>query len=411
MAVTVANIITNLDSYIGDSSTDRVSQAERFQYITESVAWLQERLGNDHQNATYDLKYFDGVHYYKTTTAIADLLDAADLRRGTNDHDVSFTRKSPRELAEEIGQDFPESSYSIERRDMDAYLVVNHRSKYDAIQISNCDYLADGGGEWEIDSVNSDATNLTVDNTEFTNGTNSFMFDIDVSQSGNNRATILNSTLTVRDLSSVKYLASGFVDVYIPDSTNITSLTLYWGSDSSNYYSKTSTTDYNGQAFQDGWNTVKFDWATATKTSSPDDTAIDYVRIDINYGVGQTDDSGFRIDNVRFVRPEKLTFHYLSWVVGKNSSGTDIYAFTATTDVPYFSGQYDQYKYPVAHRAASLAYKGLRLYNEADSEETEAEKALNRISKLIPSSRTPEVKSFKIMGVNFSKGRNRRFRR
>lgn len=184
MAITVANLVTNFDTYIGDTSNDRVTAAERLQYFTEATVWLQEELENDLQNATYDLDYFDTVNYYKVTTAIADLLEGADLRREKDDQLKTFAPKSSRELAEEIGIKFGESSWGIERRDSNTFLVVNHASKHTAKLVSGFESTDDGGGTWSLDGTNSDAENLTIDSNEFKEGTASFNFDMDIDQSG-----------------------------------------------------------------------------------------------------------------------------------------------------------------------------------------------------------------------------------
>lgn len=409
MSVSVNSIITNLNSYIGDASTDRISAAERLQYVTEGVLWLQEELGNDLQNATYVLNYIDGVHYYKVTSAIADLLEGADLRRAEQDQRYAFAHKNSRELAEDIGQQQYESAWAIERHDGNSYLVVNHQSKYNASLVVDCDSLTAGGGTWAVDATNSDATNLTIDVNEYKQGNASFNFDINVSQSANNRATLVNSTLGQLDLSAYQDLASWLFWVYIPDVTFFSSMTLYWGSSSTSYWSATVTTDYNGSAWVNGWNRVKIDWNQATATNSPNVLAITYMRVDYNYTSSQVNDTDFRLDDIIISRPEPLTFYYLSWFVGQTSAGADLTAFANTTDVPYFSGQYDQYKYAVAHKAASICFQNLRLFTEAQGEQAEAERVLARAIKLIPSSRNPETKSFKVRGVSFV--RNRRHRR
>lgn len=411
MSITINEIQTNLNTYLGDTSTDRISAAERLQAITESVIWLQEETQNDHTIDTYTLNYFDTVHSYKVTTAVADLLQSADLRRSEDLQTYSFANKSSRELADEIGQGFDESSFSIERRDRNAYLKINHWSRYTAQVISDFEATSDGGGTWAVDSTNSDATNLTVDNAEFIHGNGSLNFDITVSQSGNNRATLTNSTLTSLDLTDYNDLASWIMGVYIPDVTYITSVTLFWGSSSTAYWSLTSTTDINGNAFVNGWNTVKFDWASSTKTSTPSVSAVTYMRIDVNYGASQPDDTDFRVDYLRLVRPEVLTFYYTSWSVGQTSAAdtTKIYAFAATTNVPYFSGQYDQYKFAVAHKAASLLYMSpLRLQSQAIAEEAEALKQLKRVKRIVPKSSNPEVHSFKPIGISFRRRDSRR---
>lgn len=409
MAITEAALETSFNTYIGDSSTDRISAAERLQLATEATVWLQEELGNDHMVKTYSLPYYDNVHYYKVTTAIASLLEGSDLRRGEEDQQVSFAHKSARELAEEIGQEATESSWSIERRDNNTYLVVNHQSKHSPFTFATFDSLTADGGTWAADTTNSDATNVTADTVEFKQGSGCINFDITVAQSANNRAT-LSSTTTSRDLSDFENLGAWVFWIYVVDVTYFSSVTLYWGSSASAYWSATVTTDINSNAWVNGWNRVAVLWSNAIKTSTPDVTANDYMRIDFNYTASQANATDFRIDDMTLVRPETLTFFYTSWYVGTDTTGaTSKTAFTATTDIPFFSGQYDQYKYAISHKMASLAFFGpLRNTEKGNIQEGEALKALNRARKLIPSSVTKETKSFKVSQVSFRSRRNGR---
>lgn len=408
MSVTVANLITNLDSYIGDASTDRISQAERFQALTEATVWLNEELGNDHATETYTLSYYDTINYYKVTNSITDLLASADLRRETKLHTISAMPKSSRELAEMIGQNSTEFAWAVEQKDNDRYLAIVCTPENRAIQIATFDTTTSDGGTWEADTTASDATNVTADSNEYVEGAGSLNFDVDVSQSGNNRATIYNDELNTKNLSTVEDTGTFLFNVYVPDVTYFSSVTLYWGNSDSVYWAATASTDIDGSAFVAGWNTVKIDWADATATGSPDAEAIDYIRIDMNYTASQTDDTDFRIDDLRVAKAENLTFHYTSWNVGTNSSGTAIKAFTATTDIPYYSGKYDQYKYAVAHKAASTLFFLLRLRDEALVEEREALKQVERLKDIVPKSQTPETHAFKVRGINFNTRRRYR---
>lgn len=403
MSITLASIITNLDTYTGESSTTVITTAQRVQAINEATVWLQEELMNDLQNVTSTIDFYDTVHYYKVTSTLADLLEGADLRRAVGKQTQVFAHKSAQNIAEDIGRGYSDPAWAIERRDGDSYLVINYSPDSTAKVISSLDSTTSGGGTWEVDDTNSDATNLTVDTNEFKQGSASLNFDVDVSQSGNDRATIVNSELSSSDFSDFEDISAWLLWIYVPDVTDFTSLTLYWGSDSSNYWSVTATTDIDGAAFTNGWNRIKVNWSDATKTSSPDVTAIDYIRIDFNYSGSQGDDTDFRIDELLLARPEKLTFHYVGWYVGTNSSGTDITTFTAATDVPYFSGQYDQYRYPVAHKAAAIVLRAFHLFEEGQREDIEAERALQRARNIIPSSRTPITSNFKVKGIRFNK--------
>lgn len=406
MSVTEASIETNFNTYIGDASTDRISAAERLQLATEATVWLQEETGNDHLIKTYAVNYYDNVHYYKVTAAIASLLEGADLRRAEQDQHISATHKSSREMAENIANGFPEFSWSIERRDSDAFLVVNLKSKYKPLQVSSLESLTSDGGTWAVDATNSDATNLTVDTVEYKQGAGSLNFDITAAQSGNNKATVQNTSLNAINLSTYEDLGSWIFWVYIPDNTYTSSLTLYWGSSTTAYWSATVTTDVNGNALANGWNRIAVIWSNATKTSTPVSSAITFIRFDINYGASQPDDTDYRIDDLTMVRPEPLKFFYTSWYVGTDTTGaTQRTAFAATSDIPYFSGQYDQYKYAVAHMMASIAFYGpLQVPTLGQLHEVEAIKALNRAKKIIPVSVTKEMKRFKVGGINFSRG-------
>lgn len=408
MAVTIASLKTNLNTYVGDGSTDRIADSERYQYLTEAATWLQESLGNEHQDVTYDFDYFDTVHYYKVTSVIPDLTEAVDLRREEGHNYTPFTYKSGRELSQEISEKAMEPSYSIERLNKDAFLVVNlQQCKHKAQQVSSFENLTSDGGTWAVDAVNSDATNLTIDTNEFKEGSASFNFDVTVGQSVNNRATIQNASLTSRNYTAQEDLASWIFWVYLPDVSHFSSVTFYWGSSSSNYWSATVTADMNGNAFVDGWNRLQVDWRGSTVTGTPVSSAISFMRFDFNYTSSQVSDTDFRIDDLKLIIPQTLTFYYTTWFVGTSAGGTDISAFTADTDVPFFSGQYDGYRYAVAHMAASLAFYNLRLPDQGAGEEDKALKAFKRQQTMFPIAKVKETKSFKVVGVNFRRGRYR----
>lgn len=389
---------------MGDASTDRISSNQRIAALSEATVNLAQKLNSDHQIYSVEFNFYDSVNEYKLTTSLADMVEPVDLVvKDPKYQDQFITRKSPQELRIEIGEGSAEESYAIERRDTDVYALIIHQSRYGASQEATFDSLTEDG-TWTADTTNSDATNVTIDTVEYTQGSGSLNFDVDVSQSGNNKATIYNSTMGTKDLTDFNNLGAWIFDVYIPDVTNFSSVTFYWGSDTSNYWSAIATTDIHGGAFANGLNKIKINWEDATATLSPDVTAVDYIAFDFNYTGSQADDTDFRIDNLVLVRPEKMRMHYLSWNVGTTNAGAEISVFTATNDVPFFSGKYDQFRYYVEHRAAAILFGGaLRLKNEADEHNAEAEIQFRNVRKLFPSSLSRPTKSFKPKGINFNK--------
>src|SRR3990167_801385 len=402
MATNVNNIISKVDINIRDTSNNSVSQADRFSAISQAVQELQAEFGFDHVNRTYIFDFFDSINYYNITTDVPSFFEPVDLRRELGDHTETFQRKSPREIANEIDLGHTENSFAVERADLKQYLVVNFASKYSSTSIEQCNSTANGS--WTIDATNSDATNFTIDEVEYKEGGASFNFDADVSQSGNDRSTIeTGAAMTNMDLSEFEDLGSLVFWAYIPETSDFSSVTGYWGTDSTNYWSAAVTTanDISGNPWVDGWNRIKIDWADTTKTGSPSSTAIDYMRFDFNYTANQADETDFRVDDAKFIRPEKLTLHYESIFIGRSSTAVDIREFGATGDIPFYSGTYDHFDNPVSHKASSILFRSMGLYNDAEREEQEYRKQMNDLKKRLPASHIKEAKNWKVLGIRF----------
>jgi len=143
-------------------------------------------------------------------------------------------------------------------------------------------------GTW---SVAGDASNLTLDSINYVYGGASLRCDLAAAGSSGYFEVSDQSAI---DLSRDEDQGSEFLWVYLPDASDFTSLNLRWGSSSAAYWHKTVTEAQDSTAFQDGWNLLRFDWASATQVGAPDDTSITYLRITANYnGDAQ---SGFRIN-------------------------------------------------------------------------------------------------------------------
>jgi len=92
--------------------------------------------------------------------------------------------------------------------------------------------------------------------------------------------------------------STGFLWVYLPTGTAVTSITVFWGSSSSAYYSYTATATQQGTAFQTGWNLIALPWASATVVGSPVASSTSYTRVTLNYN--STLQTGVKICNLTF---------------------------------------------------------------------------------------------------------------
>lgn len=170
--------------------------------------------------------------------------------------------------------------------------------------LHNCDTF-NGNGTWV---ASEDANTVATDAVTFQQGTGSVKFNITVASDAANRATLTVPDMASRDISDFYNISTGTygkvrLRATIPSVTDFTSVTLDVGNDSSNYFSKTVTTNQAGGALANGVNLLEFDLSTATQTGSVDVTDITFLRVRYNYGAGYLDQANCRIDDIFIIHP------------------------------------------------------------------------------------------------------------
>ena len=144
-------------------------------------------------------------------------------------------------------------------------------------------------GTW---AATAGCENLVADTLNYVSGNASLKFDLTVTTT---TGYLENSTMTPVDLSDYEDEGAVFMWLYLPDSSILTSVNLKWGDGASSNWNTTVTAQHYG-AFENGWNLLRFDWNGATKTGTPDSSAINYLKALLTYdGVAETD---LRIDNI-----------------------------------------------------------------------------------------------------------------
>lgn len=222
--------------------------------------------------------------------------------------------------------------------------------------LSNNAYNEDGTWVGQLDAIN-----VTSDLDEFKTGNGSVKFDIDVSSDAGNVAAIENSTFTSVDLSSYEDAGKFRMWAYLPDVTYISSITLRWGSDSSNYWSLATTKDYVDEALKDGWNLLEFDWSDSAvvETLSPSSAAIDYLQFRIAYSANQPDDTDFRIGSIR---------------IANSYGANDVYSVTYLYQPEQLRSEMQTTGLPKGNTALLCDYAIARIEYRKDKRETVARK-------------------------------------
>jgi hypothetical protein len=150
------------------------------------------------------------------------------------------------------------------------------------------------------------ASTITLDQTNNVAGGGALVFNLLAS---NATGYIETSSLSAVDFTSYVNNSTGFLWVYFPSGSAVTSVDLRWGSDSSNYYTATATTTQAGLSFQAGWNLLAFPWPS-TATGSPTLTSYKYVRVNFNYNSNLQ--TGVKICNLKFAQGQYLEALYYS---------------------------------------------------------------------------------------------------
>jgi hypothetical protein len=223
-------------------------------------------------------------------------------------------------LSQKYSQDFDSQKLLVDSNNFNVNfntgvktIRINNPSLPSGALLNECDGIT-GNGTW---AAGGDASNLRVDNVNYASGSGAL--DIDLGAAGT-VGYIENSTMNAVDLTDELNQGSLFLFVKLPTASNFTSVTLRWGSDSSNYWTSTQTVTQQNTAFANGWNLIACPWASATTVGSPDVTAVDYLRVSFAYnGTAQT---AVGIDSIVCRLGSSMEIVYYSKYLFATSTGT-----------------------------------------------------------------------------------------
>lgn len=172
------------------------------------------------------------------------------------------------------------------------------------------------------------ATNPTQDITSFYHSPASLRFTMTVGTG------ILTKTLSSPlSMASYENVGVAFLAIEIPpgaDATDLTSIALKLGSDSSNYDSVTETEGFLGAWVSGQFLLVAFDFSAATSTGTPDWANIEYVQVSLAVGDTLTN---FRVGGLWMSLPSQAQILYQSSALFvATGSTTTSQRITANTD-------------------------------------------------------------------------------
>lgn len=266
-------------------------------------------------------------------------------------------------LVDEVEFDRRKSSsfYNVAVRDenFSKLLRIDGISGSSSQLLHNCDSIT-ANGTW---AAAGDASNLTVDNSNYVQGNASLNFDM---AAGGATGYIELTGANQVDLTNYDEKGSVFVWVFIPDYADaegdtVTNFILRWGNDSSNYWHRTVTTTNDGTTFKDGWNLLRFDWNGATEQGTVNPATIDYLRLTVTKSTSLAADTDWRVDDIVIRIGDIYETVYYSKYGWQTSAGAYIEESTTTTDL--LVADTDEIEM-IAQKGAEYASQELKEYED-----------------------------------------------
>lgn len=374
MSTTLANINSLINDKRRDTSNDAVDMtAEGFRAINSTLQIWQQQHDWPWTITSSNIDYNEGITRYAVP---ADYKAAIDLKPYRIPRSVEFTYTSPNSFDSDT---IRTKRFTIEQTDQ----TENIRIKYagdSAFVHALTSY--DSDGLWVASGDASAISSNTYDwydlggSTRFTAAAGTSM-------------VLTNSTMPSKDFSKYEDRSNLYLNIELPDVTNFTSVSLKWGTDASNYYTSTSTTDYLGDSAIAGWNKMKFGWAAATEVGSPDASDITYAVITVAYGAGVT--GTFRVENLFISENVPLTMKYYSTnMITDISAGDKLQIFNdaaATGDTPLWTGKWDMITETFVSSVMETIFWITGEYNDKALSESNIQKLIGPMKQQFPTRR------------------------
>lgn len=327
-----------------------------------------------------EIKATSGRQYRITKTVAPELKRTFfDDYNGRNNTNYGYSRWNV-----PGGTNLSDGVYCIETSNGNRELLLLFREQPNWATVCNLNSTDDNG----TIAGSGSATNLRQYGQGYIEGQSSLAFDTNAS------GTVAIITQPVMDnvLDIASYVIDGMSFFrYVNTSADVpTGFELRIGSSSSDYYSMTATTQYNGQPIINTYNTIGFSYANKTTTGTPDDDNISYWQIRITFGTNAVR-KGLRIDWLTVNLGFELLMDYYSNLVYVDTNGVRKQYATVSSDETVLLNSEDQL---LIDQSAILALQELREFEEAGIRQKQLDKYLGKYVGENPSENEPQVSTY-----------------
>lgn len=306
MKILTSDLITRLQRF-SNSIGNRVENSDWFDFITSGLNELKSGRSLPSQKRNFELKCYTDVVKNALPGDFNSFIKPSKnvLSAGSQDIRVEGNYSTEKEFRQS-----GEVKFGIMFERDKKYLLSRQEGKSDLL----VDNLDDDSVTY---TVGGDASNEGI-SSESIIGNGALVFDITDATNAFSVSRTLSNVIDITD-----YVREGIATIFVKMPEVITSVTLKIGNDNANYYSVTKTTQFTGDSFEVGWNTLSFDLSLATETGAVDDENIDWFEISgVNTGVTA---KNFKLNGLQLRLPTILELPYNSTDMVETASGTGVY--------------------------------------------------------------------------------------
>jgi hypothetical protein len=324
--MTVNKILNKINDFLGYSGTDTTTeQNQKISAINSALSFILGEFDFENSIKTTTLEFSEDQLVYSLPSDFVYLIslayDNSDEPYISENNRRDWLYETPETLIKLGGRPADAVLYSLEGNKI--YILT--KNVYPPLSIEKCENTTGF-------SVLNDAVNLGTSSFFKKEGDKSIKFDIDVSNSALNRASIKKTFTPSLNLKTYENKGSFTLWLYIQQTTNLTSISLNWATDVANYYKTTVTSQSDGSPFAIGWNFLKFNWKDAIIVGNPDSQNITYIQLDIDYNSSFTSSNNWFLDDIKVLVYDPIVVKYYTNLVVKDTTGSLKSSITATTD-------------------------------------------------------------------------------
>jgi len=304
-----------LNDYIRNFTTCSIDSGAKDRALNRAIEYFQRRLTFPSDRRIYKFYFSSDVLYYPLPSGFNEPLGLFYDNQDYNTPSRQWEYRTDLDIVPISGLNVSSRFWGITTINQSNQIIMLGPNINDGTVLDPMDKI----GTW---TASSDANSLSVDNNVYKEGSGSLMFSITPSsgsavlQSNFSSGNALDFTSYVQNNGQFKFW------VYMP-TVNFSNIQFVFGSDSSNYYTGTMTTNADGSSWTaNQWNKLGVFFNDMSMTGSPNSKAITFFKIIFNEGSGFSSVSNMRVDYLFVSVPDYMNLVYLSsykgYVSGSN---------------------------------------------------------------------------------------------